>query len=33
MAQLCRDGTIVATKNCVEIRDRRALEGFGAGGA
>jgi hypothetical protein len=33
MAQLCRDSTIVATKNGVELRDRRALEGFGAGGA
>lgn len=31
MARLCRDGTIAATKRGVEIRDRRALRGFGAG--
>ena len=30
MAQLCRDGTIASTKSGIEIRDRRALEGFGS---
>ena len=34
MARLCRDGTIEAGACSVyTIRDRRALEGFGAGGA
>lgn len=32
MARLCRDGTIAAAKCGVEIRDPRALRGFGAGG-
>ncbi len=31
MAQLCRDGTIAATKSGIEIRDRKALAAFGAG--
>lgn len=33
MARLCRDGTIAATKRGIEIRDRMALEGYGAGNA
>ena len=33
MARLCRDGTIAATKRGIQIRDRRALRGFGAGAA
>lgn len=33
MARLCRDGTIAATRCGIEIRDRRALQGFGAGAA
>ena len=33
MARLCRDGTIASTRRGVEIRDRRALRGFGAGAA
>lgn len=31
MAQLCRAGTIVAAKSGIEIRDRDALRGLGAG--
>ena len=32
MAQLCRSGAIAATKRGFEIRDRRALRGFGSAG-